>query len=222
MERVKVMAELLELKYGIREDFGKKSTEEYRRNGLVPGVGYGSGRKKNIHILLNLKEFISNLQNIKFKIFKISSRTGKDEDYRVLVKSIQRDPISNRIIHIDFLIITDENKEIFFDVPIVFINYDKCTGIKMGGNLNMVKRKVKVKCLPTSLPRLFEVDLQNLDIGSSFTTEDLPITDDVTIVSKTNKPDIIATIVGRKKRKVDSSVDNTTDAPHATKATEVS
>lgn len=197
------MADLFELKYGIREDFGKKSTEEYRRNGLVPGVGYGNGIQ-NMHILLNLKEFIGKLQDIKFKVFKISSETIKDESYNVLVKTIQRDPITNRITHIDFLIISDENKEIFFEVPIVFINYDKCIGIKMGGNLNMVKRKVRVKCLPALLPRLFEVDLQNLDIGFSFTTAQLTPNTGVQIISKTNQAEIIATIVGRKKRKVNT------------------
>ena len=103
----------------------------------------------------------------------------------VLPKEIVWDPITDEPIHIDFIRIVKGSK-IILEIPVKFINNDKSPGLKRGGVLNIVRRKVELKCPAENIPTELVVDLDNLDIGSSIK------------ISSINMPEnVVPTIQGR-------------------------
>ena len=135
-----------------------------RNEGNVPAILYGgkensqkiSIKKKEIKLLIEKENFSSNVISLKLD--------GKE--LNVLPREISFDTISDEPIHIDFLRIVSGSK-IILEIPVKFINNDKCPGLKRGGVLNIVRRKVELKCPTENIPTEIVVDLDNLDIGAS-------------------------------------------------------
>ena len=112
--------------------------------------------KKQVKILIDKENFSSDVI-----ILKINGK-----EFNVLPREITFDTISDDPIHIDFLRIVKGSK-INLDIPVKFINNDKSPGLKRGGVLNIVRRKVELSCPTENIPKEIIVDLDNLDIGAS-------------------------------------------------------
>ena len=161
----------------IRNTHTKGEVNSIRINGNVPAVVYGGSEKnqkiylskKNIKNLIEKENFLSNIISINLD--------GKSEN--VLPKEIVWDPITDEPIHIDFLRIV-KGAKVILEIPVKFINIEKSPGLKRGGVLNIVRRKVELKCPTENIPTELVVDLDNLDIGSSIKISSIKLPENVT------------------------------------------
>ena len=161
----------------IRNTNTKGEVNSLRINGNVPGIVYGGSEKnqkiylskKNIKNLIEKENFLSNIISINLD--------GKSEN--VLPKEIVWDPITDEPIHIDFLRIV-KGVKVILEIPVKFINIEKSPGLKRGGVLNIVRRKVELKCPAENIPTELVVDLDNLDIGSSIKISSIKLPENVT------------------------------------------
>jgi len=161
----------------IRNTNTKGEVNSLRINGNVPAVVYGGSEKnqkiylskKNIKNLIEKENFLSNIISINLD--------GKSEN--VLPKEIVWDPITDEPTHIDFLRIV-KGAKVILEIPVKFINIEKSPGLKRGGVLNIVRRKVELKCPAENIPTELVVDLDNLDIGSSIKISSIKLPENVT------------------------------------------
>jgi large subunit ribosomal protein L25 len=158
------MAETLTLKAEAREKGSKGAVRSLRLEGRVPAVIYGDKKApelitvsyKDVYALYQTGTFTSNLLNI-----DIGGRTE-----RVIPRDVQREPVRDFIIHVDFLRL-GKNATITVDVPVHFINHEASPGLKAGGVLNIVRHEIELACPAESIPELIEVDLTGYEMGSS-------------------------------------------------------
>ncbi len=149
----------------IRTDKSKGELNLLRNNGNVPAIVYGGEQsnqkiyisKKLLKNLLEKENFLSNILTL-----KIDGNTQN-----VLPREIKYDVITDEPIHVDFLRVVPGIK-IRIEVPVQFINHDKSPGLKRGGVLNIVRRKVELKCPSEKIPENLVIDLDRIDIGESF------------------------------------------------------
>ena len=174
----------------IRETKTKGEMSSLRREGQVPAIIYG-GKEKNQSISLSKKE-IGNLiekENFLSNVI-VLNLNGKEEN--VLPREISFDALSDEPIHVDFLRIVKGSK-IILEIPVKFINNDKSPGLKRGGVLNIVRRKVELKCPTENIPKELVVDLDNLDIGASIKISSIELPENVSPTIK-GRDFVIATV----------------------------
>ena len=160
----------------IRKTKTRGELNALRKNGDVPGIIYGgeSGNekislsKKEVKNLINKENFLSNIISI--------SLEGKEQ--KVLPREITFDTLSDEPIHVDFLRII-KGAKIILEIPVRFINHELSPGLKRGGVLNIVRRKVELKCPTENIPTELIVDLEGLDIGSSIKISSIKLPENV-------------------------------------------
>ena len=171
------------IELAVRNTKTKGELNLLRLDDKVPGIVYGGSQentkvsvsKKLLKSLIEKENFLSNILS--------ANIDGKSEN--VLPKEIKYNTLSDEPIHIDFLRIV-KGANVILEIPVKFINHEKSPGLKRGGVLNIVRRKVELKCLAENIPSELVVDLDNVDIGESFK------------ISSINLPDrVMPTIQGR-------------------------
>ena len=148
-----------------------------RKNGDVPGIIYG-GENENEKISLSKKE-VKNLINKENFLSNVISIKLDEKEQKVLPREITFDIISDEPTHIDFLRIVKGSK-IIIEIPVKFINSELSPGLKRGGVLNIVRRKVELKCPSENIPTELIVDLEGLDIGTSIKISSINLPENVT------------------------------------------
>jgi large subunit ribosomal protein L25 len=156
-----------------RERVGKGSARAVRRAGRVPAVIYGD-KKEPLGITLETREITKIVHQPGIFGRLLDIKAGKDS-HTVLTRDIQFHPVSDNILHMDFLRVSGSAK-VAVAVAVEFINEDDCPGIKIGGVLNVVRYEVELLCPATTIPEKITVDLSGLKIGDSvhISTIDLP------------------------------------------------
>ena len=147
-----------------RDTKKKSELNKLRSDGFVPGILYGD-IEKNISLSIKkttLDHFLKTT-NFKSKVVKISLE-GKEFD--VLPRDIEFDNLSNQPIHVDFQKLSANTKVIVW-IPVKFLNEETCPGLKMGGVLNIVRRKVELDCPADKIPSELVVDLAEKEIGET-------------------------------------------------------
>ena len=147
-----------------------------RQKGEVPGIIYG-GTEKNQTISLSTKEVKSLIDQENF-LSNIISLKIDGKSMNVLPRDVAFDPISDNPIHVDFLRIVKDAK-IILEIPVKFINNETCPGLKRGGVLNIVRRKVELKCPTENIPTELVVDLEGLEIGTSIKISSINLPENV-------------------------------------------
>ncbi len=178
------------LEVNLRSDSTKGKNNILRKQGLVPGIIYGgkekneliSISKKHLKVLLDEENFLSNVLKIKIN----------EKEINVLPRDISFDVVTDEPVHVDFLRMVTGRK-IILEIPVRFINNEKSPGLKRGGVLNIVRRKVELKCPTESIPRELVVDLEGLDIGAGIKISAIKLPDDVT-PTITGRDFVIATV----------------------------
>ena len=161
----------------IRNTETKGQVNNLRKKGEIPGVIYGgkitnekiSLTKKEVKNLINKENFLSNVISIKIN----------EKEQKVLPREIDFDIISDEPTHIDFLRIV-KGAKIILEIPVKFINNELSPGLKRGGVLNIVRRKVELKCPTENIPTELVVDLEGLDIGTSIKISSIKLPENVT------------------------------------------
>jgi len=161
----------------IRNTNTKGEINSLRISGNIPAIIYG-GSEKNQKVSLSKKVLINLIENENF-LSKIISLNLDGKSENVLPKEVTYDPITDEPIHIDFLRIV-KGAKVIIEIPVKFINNDKSPGLKRGGVLNIVRRKVELKCLSENIPNELVVDLADVDIGASFKISSIKLPENVT------------------------------------------
>ena len=147
-----------------RERVGKGSARAARRAGEVPAVIYGD-KKEPLGIVLEAREItkIVHQPGIFGRLLDITVNGKKNT---VLTRDIQFHPVTDVIMHMDFLRVSGSAK-VAVAVAVEFINEDQCPALKIGGVLNVVRHEVELNCPATDIPEKITVDLDGLKIGDS-------------------------------------------------------
>jgi len=163
---------------------------QLRSDGFVPAVLYG-GKKDNLNISLK-KLHLQNLINTETFMSKVFDLDIDGNPEKALPREIAYDPISDEPIHIDFMRITKGSK-LTLEIPVKFINLDKSPGLKKGGVLNVVRRKVELKCPAENIPNEIIVDLDNTEINRSLKISSVKLPENV-VPTITDRDFVIATV----------------------------
>tara|TARA_A100000164_G_C21862361_1_gene750769 strand:+ start:143 stop:874 length:732 start_codon:yes stop_codon:yes gene_type:complete len=166
----------MNLEANIRNTKTKGDLRGLRLKGDVPGVVYGgkeqnqkvSFSKKILKALMEKENFLSNIITLKIE--------GKEQS--VLPREIVFDTITDEPTHVDFLRIV-KGGTVILEIPVKFINSENSPGLKRGGVLNIVRRKVELKCPTENIPRELIVDLNDADIGTSFKISSIKLPENV-------------------------------------------
>jgi large subunit ribosomal protein L25 len=181
---------MISLDANIRNTKTKGELSALRNNGGVPAVIYGgeaqnetvSISKKLLKSLIDKENFLSNIVTLNVD--------GKTQN--VLPREIKYHIISDEPIHVDFLRVVPGVK-IRIEVPVHFINHEKSPGLKRGGVLNIVRRKVELRCPSEKIPESLVIDLDGIEIGESFKISSINLEADVTPTIK-GRDFVIATL----------------------------
>ena len=160
----------------IRDSKTKGQVNSLRKKGEVPAIIYG-GKLDNEKISLSKKEVINLIEKENFLSNVILLKLGGKEQ-NVLPRQVDFDTVSDEPIHLDFLRIVKGSK-VILEIPVKFINNEKSPGLKKGGVLNIVRRKVELRCPTENIPNELVVDLDGLDIGSSIKISSIKLPDNV-------------------------------------------
>ena len=171
------------LEASIRENTTKGQLNSIRESGNVPAIIYG-GKEENQKISIS-KKLLKNLIEKENFLSSIITLNINGKPQNVLPREVKYHIISDEPAHVDFLRVLPGVK-IKIEIPVNFINHDKSPGLKRGGVLNIVRRKVELKCPSEKIPESITLDLDGIDIGSSFKISSVKL-----------DPEVIPTIQGR-------------------------
>ena len=162
-----------------------------RSEGLIPAVLYG-GKQNNLNISLK-KLHLQNIINTETFMSKVFDLDIDGSPEKALPREIAYDPVSDEPIHIDFIRIT-KGAVVTLEIPVKFINTDKSPGLKKGGVLNIVRRKVELKCPSENIPDEIIVDLGDAEINTSLKISSVKLPEKVVPII-TDRDFVIGTVV---------------------------
>ncbi len=149
----------------LRENVGKRDAKELRYEGKVPAVLYGGNEQ--VHFAVTRTDLNDAIYSPEASFLEI---TVEGKAVKAIVKDAQFHPLTDLLIHVDFLQLFDE-KEITMEIPVKLTGTSP--GVKMGGKLVQKLRKLRVKALPKHMPQVVEVSIAKLEVGNLFRVRDL-------------------------------------------------
>ena len=135
----------------------KSANKALRNQGKVPCVLYGGDKQVCFSATENDLNKLVNTPDVFLVNFELEG-----ESYQAIVQDLQFHPVSDKIIHIDFLQVFD-NKEVTVNIPVKFTGTP--IGVRNGGNLIVRRRHIKTRAVPANLPDAIEIDIENVRIG---------------------------------------------------------
>ena len=173
-----------------RENNSTGSNNKLRSQGLIPAILYG-GKDANQNISINKKD-LKNLVDSDTFLSKVLELDIDGKKEKVIPRDVAFHVVSEEPIHIDFMRIV-AGKKIILEIPVKFINHPDSPGLKRGGVLNIVRRKVELKCPGENIPNEIVVDLTGTDIGTSIKISSVKLEENVT-PTITDRDFVIATV----------------------------
>jgi large subunit ribosomal protein L25 len=201
---------IIEIKGSLRKELGKKSSKLIRKAGSVPCVIYG--KEENIHFHAHELAFKSLIYTHEAHLVDLNL---DNKLYKVVLKDIQFHPVSDRILHVDFVEIF-EDKPVVISVPVTV--HGDSVGVIAGGKLSIKKRNLKVKGLPKDLPEFIPVDITDLKIHEGVKVGDL-VMDKIEFLDM-KKSMILTIATSRVAQKTEGEIEAEAAAAAATAAPE--
>ena len=161
----------------LSENVGKKDAKKHRKEGNIPCVIYGG--KEQIHFVASDKAFRKLIFTPEVYTFNLDI-AGKT--YNAIMQDVQYHPVTDNILHVDFLEIHPE-KPVNISVPVKVIG--TAPGVLKGGKLILKTRKLKILALLQNLPDEITVSIDALDIGDSVKVKDLAV-ENITFMDSPN------------------------------------
>lgn len=178
----------------VRERAGKGIARSLRRAGRTPAVIYGDGKEP---VKISISENEVNVEYNKGQMFTTLCEVQLDGKKNVvLARDVQLHPVTDIVEHVDFLRVTDKT-QIAVNVPVQFINEDKCPSIDQKGSLNVVRHTVELSCRAKNIPDFIEVNLEGKEHGDSVNISDASLPDGAVPVID-NRDFTIATLIAPK------------------------
>jgi len=140
----------------------KGDIKRMRKKGLLPAIIYGHG-EDSVRVCIEQKEFKKLMEVLQKEAVTVNVKV-EDTKYLCVIKSIQHNPATDQVLHIDFQHI-HEGEKIKAIVPIHI--FGEAPGLKKGGILDQRLHEVTVRCLPTDIPSRIDVDVSALDLGKT-------------------------------------------------------
>lgn len=159
-----------------REKKARHSSKQCRRKGLVPGVLYGKGMNNFLFEIGELELNHALSVTGEHGLLNINSKEGSVD---TLIKEVQRDPVSRKVIHIDLERI-EGNEEIVTSIPINYVGEGYIN--KIGAVLQKDKDSIKVKCSPSNMPKSVDLDVAMAKPGDQFKVSDVEFGSEISIV----------------------------------------
>ena len=208
--------ETIDIKAEARSQVGKGSARAARRAGLVPAVIYGN-KETAVPVTLDANQWrqLMHKPGIFSQLININVN---NETHFVLPRDIQQHPVSEEAMHVDFLRVT-KNATVAVGIAVEFLNEDKCTGLKLGGVLNIVRSKVELNCPAISIPEKLTVDLEGLNVGHTIHISSIELPEGCT-PTITDRDFTVATIAAPRGGLDDA--DETEDTEEVSEETEES
>lgn len=174
-----------------REKTGKETAKKLRKAGYIPAILYAKGAE-SIACAVKYTEFEKAYKRHRgeFIIYTLNFENGQNLMKQAVLKEIQRDPLTDMFLHLDFQGI-EEDKTVEIKVPLEFTG--KPVGITKGGILEIHLHDIDVECLPKDIPDKIIVDLSHLDVGQSLHVRDLKVPENIKIT--TDPEETIVTLV---------------------------
>ena len=214
------MAEF-ELQADVRSDQGKGAVRRLRRTGRIPAIMYGAGQdplplelaENVIRRQLSNEAWFSHVLTVKVD--------GREE--RAVIKSLQRHPATERILHLDLLRVSDTQK-ITMLVPVHFENEEDSPGRRAGGSISHHMTEVEITCLPKDLPEYLAVDTLHMNIGDSIHLSQVPLPEGVEVPALAHGPEHDQPVISIQMARVTevaevTEEDEELDVPAAPEAT---
>ena len=186
----------------VRTATKKGGARKVRSKGQIPGVLYGR-KGEPLPVSFNEKELMTSLDKERRRNTVLTlnvSQAGKAEQVTAMVRDAQINPLSRRLIHVDFLRV-DLNEEVEVSVPLVLVG--KAVGTTNGGNLHQSMHRVTIAAKPAAIPTKLEVDVTPLDIGDALHVSDLKLGDGVRVLLDAREA--LASVVAPKAEKVEEA-----------------
>ncbi|MGJ7029847.1 50S ribosomal protein L25 [Niabella hirudinis] len=149
----------------LRTEFGKRATRQVRSQGAVPAVIYGGAKEVNFSAPATAFKGLVYTPNFQLAEVKLDGAS-----YRCILKDLQFDKVSDELIHVDLLELTDD-KKVIATIPLKFTGSAK--GVKDGGRFVSKIKSLKVKTLPKDLREVIEVPIDNLELNANIRVEDV-------------------------------------------------
>ncbi|HGE70251.1 TPA: 50S ribosomal protein L25/general stress protein Ctc [Candidatus Poribacteria bacterium] len=186
MEQAKLDVEM-------RQGRGKGSARAVRRSGLIPGIVYGHNQEP---ITIQFQEHgLRRIFHLGGENILINMNISGGLTETVMIKEIQRDPVSRRVIHADFMRVSLEER-VTTHIPVVLVG--NAPGVKEGGVLEFLLRELRIECQAGQIPEHIEVDISSLGIGDQIRVGDIKVPegmvihdDSATIVVTVASPTVI-------------------------------
>ena len=186
-----------------REGAGKGVNRKLRAKGVIPAVVYGHNYKP-VSLCVNALEmdrmFRPGHEDMQdYELYKLVVEGAGAKETMVVIKDIQRDPLKDRIRHIDFFAVRMDEKII---APVHVRIIGKAIGVKNGGILRHIIHEIKVKSLPADVPPHIDIDVSAMEIGDSIHVKDLKVSPNVQILSdpEAGLVNIMARIVAKEEK----------------------
>ena len=182
----------------LRSEKGKSGARALRKEGFIPAVVYGLNEPPaaltiQAKIVARILASETGMNSVVYM-----QREGTDIKRHVILKEVQRDPVTRRLVHVDFMRV-DPNHKVKVHVPIKLQGVP--VGVKaMGGLLDFVHRSVVVECLPSLIPTHIDVDVSALDIGDTIRLDQLNLPTTLRIIGDAH--DVVAAVTGKAAEEV--------------------
>ena len=186
----------------VRPGTKKGGARKVRATGKVPGVLYGR-KEEPMAVLFDEKELITSLDKERKRntVLKLAvNNGGKTEEITAMVRDAQINPLSRRLVHVDFLRV-DLESEVEVTVPLVLTG--KAVGLQNGGNLHQSLHMIPIAAKPAAIPTKLELDVSALDIGDALHVSDLKLGAGVRALLDAR--DGLASVVAPKAEKVEEA-----------------
>lgn len=194
-----------------RETVGKNANRRLRQQAKIPGVVYGLSLSPFL-VAVSPRRLgeILHLETGRNTIFSLAL-AGKDETRAAMIKALQRDPVTDELVHVDFIRL-DLSKKITVRIPIRLL--DIPTGVKNeGGVLDFMHREVAVECLPKDIPEHLDIDVSGLHLNQHVSVSDIPVGEGVRILDEPGT--VIAVVAVLKAEEVPAEVEAVAAAAEA-------
>jgi large subunit ribosomal protein L25 len=176
-----------------RESFGKAAIRDLKASGMIPAVVYGLNEPP-VAIAISPKVVARVLaSDTGMNSVMFLQREGTDIKRHVIIKDLQRDPITSRLRHVDFMRV-DMTLKVRVKVPVRLIGTS--IGVKaMGGVLDFAHREIELECLPSMIPAHIDVDITSLAVGESIRFEQINLGPNVTITGDAHQ--VVCSVHGK-------------------------
>ena len=192
------MSDQIILNAETRERTGSNKARVIRKvDGMIPAIVYGD-EKESLNLKLYLNELTKASQNELFYTQVLLIKNGELEE-KVVLKELQRDPAKGKFLHADFQRVSKKTK-LKVVIPMNFINEEECIGVKNeGGLITKAIREVEIMCLAGNIPESIDVDVTNLELGSSVRLTEVVLPEGSEIPGLTDETDQMVVSVNAPK-----------------------